>query len=162
MLPLCSSATRLNDSAGRQANNIIIIIRWGATVITNLLSAIPVFGQDIVESNNATKLSTCYFNEAFIFNETFLSVLPTVGTVSTFALKKRKQNKNRGRGKKRISFYSLSIIAFLAGFIDGDGYIQITRTTKGFIAIKLVITLSLEDLYTLEYILPFGCCNKIG
>ena len=24
---------------------------WGATVITNLLSAIPVFGQDIVELN---------------------------------------------------------------------------------------------------------------
>jgi len=25
---------------------------WGATVITNLLSAIPVFGQDIVEFGN--------------------------------------------------------------------------------------------------------------
>jgi ubiquinol-cytochrome c reductase cytochrome b subunit len=24
---------------------------WGATVITNLLSAIPIFGQDIVELN---------------------------------------------------------------------------------------------------------------
>jgi quinol-cytochrome oxidoreductase complex cytochrome b subunit len=32
-----------------QAYNFIIIIRWGATVITNLLSAIPIFGQDIVE-----------------------------------------------------------------------------------------------------------------
>jgi hypothetical protein len=41
---------------------------WGATVITNLLSAIPVFGQDIVESNNITKLCTCFFNDAFIFS----------------------------------------------------------------------------------------------
>ena len=30
-----------------------------ATVITNLLSAIPVFGQDLVESNYATELSSC-------------------------------------------------------------------------------------------------------
>ena len=30
-----------------------------ATVITNLLSAVPVFGQDLVESNYATELSSC-------------------------------------------------------------------------------------------------------
>ena len=40
----------------------------------------------------------------------------------------------------------------MAGIIDGDGYIQITKTTKGFITIKLVIQLHLEDLSTLEYI----------
>lgn len=45
-----------------------------------------------------------------------------------------------------------SFIAFLAGLIDGDGYIQITKTTKGFIAIKLVISLHLNDISTLEYI----------
>jgi hypothetical protein len=43
-------------------------------------------------------------------------------------------------------------IAFLAGLIDGDGYIQISKTGKGFIAIKLVISLHLNDLSTLEYI----------
>lgn len=123
---------------------------WAATVITNLLSSIPIFGQDLVESNNATNFSTCYFNEAFIFNEILLSVLPTVGTVSPHALKKG--NKIRTEAKKEYLSTPYQFIAFFAGFIDGDGYIQITRTTKGFIAIKLVITLSLEDLSTLEYI----------
>lgn len=123
-----------------------------ATVITNLLSAIPVFGQDIVESNNATEFCTCFFNEAFIFSEnieTLISVLPTVGTVSPHALKKGKKIRTE---KREYLFIPYQFIAFLVGFIDGDGYIQIVRTTKGFIAIKLVITLSLEDLSTLEYI----------
>lgn len=56
-----------------------------------------------------------------------------------------------------------SFIAFLVGFIDGDGYIQVTQTGKGFIAIKLVITLHLKDLSTLEYIhsvLRIGKINK--
>ena len=56
---------------------------WAATVITNLLSSIPIFGQDLVESNNATNFSTCYFNEAFIFNEILLSVLPIKSQTST-------------------------------------------------------------------------------
>lgn len=46
----------------------------------------------------------------------------------------------------------MPFIAFLTGLIDGDGYIQITRTTKGFIAIKLVISIHLQDISTLEYI----------
>jgi len=45
-----------------------------------------------------------------------------------------------------------SFIAFLAGFIDGEGYIGITRTTKGYIQIKLEISLQLKDISTLEYI----------
>ena len=36
--------------------------------------------------------------------------------------------------------------------MDGDGYIQISKTGKGYIAMKLVISLHLEDLATLEYI----------
>jgi hypothetical protein len=43
-------------------------------------------------------------------------------------------------------------LAFFAGLADGDGYIQITKTTKGFITMKLVISLHLEDLSTLEHI----------
>jgi len=38
------------------------------------------------------------------------------------------------------------------GLLDGDGYIQITKTGKGYIAMKLVISLHLKDLATLEYI----------
>jgi hypothetical protein len=115
--------------------------------ITNLLSAIPVFGGDIVELNNIKEFCTCFFNEAFIFNEILL--LPTLGTVSPHALKKGKKIRTE---KKEYLSIPYQFIAFLAGFIDGDGYIQILRTNKGFISIKLVITLSLKDLATLEYI----------
>lgn len=55
---------------------------WGATVITNLMSAIPWVGQDIVESNNITKTLTA------------MSVLPTIGTVSVHALKIKKRFSN--------------------------------------------------------------------
>jgi hypothetical protein len=113
---------------------------WGATVITNLLSAVPVFGKDLVESNIVTE----YLNLA-----TVLPVLPTVGTVNIHALKKGKQIRLDKRDYLSIPY---QFIAFLVGFIDGDGYIQITKTTKGFIAIKLVIGIHLDDISTLEYI----------
>jgi hypothetical protein len=45
-----------------------------------------------------------------------------------------------------------SFLAFFSGMVDGDGYIQISKTTKGFITMKLVISLHLEDISTLEYI----------
>ena len=113
---------------------------WGATVITNLMSAIPWVGQDIVESKNITEYSTMV--------ATALS-LPTIGTVSVHALKKG--NKVRLNKKEYLSIPS-SFIAFLVGFIDGDGYIQVTRTPKGFITIKLVISIHLDDISTLQYI----------
>jgi hypothetical protein len=76
-------------------------------------------------------------------------VLPTIGTITPQALKKGRQLK-----LNKIEYLSIpyQFISFLVGLIDGDGYIQITKTTKGFITIKLVIGLSLDDLSTLEYI----------
>ena len=122
-----------------------------ATVITNLLSAIPIFGQDIVELiyNFVTELLTIFGNEGLILNQTVISVLPTIGTVSTQALKKGKQLR---LNKNEYLSIPYQFISFLVGLIDGDGYIQITKTTKGFITIKLVIGLGLDDLSTLEYI----------
>lgn len=76
-------------------------------------------------------------------------MLPTIGTVSIHALKKG--NKIRLNKEEYLSIPS-SFLAFLVGLIDGDGYIQITRTTKGFITIKLVISIHLVDISTLEYI----------
>jgi len=111
-----------------------------ATVITNLLSAIPIFGQDIVELKNFTENYTLMSN----------ILLPTIGIVSPNALKKGK--KEIRLDKKEYLSIPSSFLAFLAGIIDGDGYIQITKTTKGFIAIKLVIQIHLEDISTLEYI----------
>jgi hypothetical protein len=76
-------------------------------------------------------------------------MLPTIGTVSIHALKKG--NKIRLDKREYLSI-PYQFIAFLAGLIDGDGYIQVRKTSKGFITIKLVITIHLEDISTLEYI----------
>jgi len=123
---------------------------WGATVITNLLSAIPVFGQDIVELINFTFSSLMGEEENLtMLNAAISTVLPTIGTINKHALKKG--NKKR-LDKREFLSIPYQFIAFITGLIDGDGYIQITRTTKGFITIKLVITVHLEDLSTLEYI----------
>src|SRR5215213_5120457 len=42
------------------------------------------------------------------------------------------------------------------------GYIQVTRTTKGFITIKLVISIHLDDISTLEYIQSVLKLGKIS
>lgn len=113
-----------------------------ATVITNLLSAIPFFGHDLVESNIITIYDKTNINS-------MLSILPTIGSVSIHALKKGKTIK---LDKQQYLNIPYSFIAFLVGLIDGDGYIQISRTSKGFITIKLAIQLHLDDLSTLQYI----------
>jgi hypothetical protein len=125
---------------------------WGATVITNLLSAIPVFGQDLVELNLFNYIATILFkNIEITFSSNFESmcVLPTIGTVYRAALK----NGNKIRTEK-INYLSIpsEFIAFFTGLIDGDGYICINETTKGYISLKLVLTLNIEDLATLNYI----------
>ena len=57
---------------------------------------------------------------------------------------------------EQSKLYALSIpldfLGMLVGFIDGDGYIAITKTTKGFISISLVIGLQGADRAILEYI----------
>ena len=114
---------------------------WGATVITNLMSAIPWVGQDIVELKEITEINS----EAI-----YISSLPIIGTVHKNALKKVK-SKSRLETQEYINIPS-SFLAFFAGLVDGDGYIQITKTTKGYITMKLVISLHLEDISTLQYI----------
>ena len=114
---------------------------WGATVITNLMSAIPWVGQDIVELKEITEINS----EAF-----YISSLPIIGTVHKNALKKVK-SKSRLETQEYINIPS-SFLAFFAGLVDGDGYIQITKTTKGYITMKLVISLHLEDISTLQFI----------
>ena len=126
---------------------------WGATVITSLMSAIPWVGHDIVESNNITE------NYCDIVYATTL-MLPTIGIVSPHALKKG--NKNIRLNKEKYLNIPLSFISFLLGLIDGDGYIQITRTKKGFITIKLVISIHLEDISTLQYIQSVLKLGKIS
>ena len=106
---------------------------WGATVITNLMSAIPWVGQDIVESKALAEILT----QAGIG-------LPIIGLISS---KVHINRKNRLSSNEYISIPS-SFIGFLVGFIDGDGYIQIVKTEKGYISLKLVISIHLEDIST--------------
>ena len=121
-----------------------------ATVITNLLSAIPVFGQDIVELIDFTQAYSLRMEDYLTnLNAAIVTVLPTIGTVNKHALKKGKKIR---LDKQEFLSIPYQFLAFIAGLIDGDGYIQVTRSTKGFITIKLVITIHLEDLSTLEYI----------
>ena len=143
------------------------------------MSAIPWIGQDIVESTyttivNILKLAaTLLF---FIFNYKFYFLLmsdlelpgvsqicvtlPTIGVIHKNALKKF--NKTIQSNKQEYISIPSSFLSFLSGLIDGDGYIQVTRTPKGFITIKLVISLHLNDLSTLYYIYSVIKIGKIN
>ena len=104
------------------------------------MSAIPWIGQDIVESIKNANLGLCLILLFIIFS--------TIGNIHKNAIKKF----NKILDEKYYTSIPLPFISFLVGLIDGDGYIQITKSTKGFITIKLVISLHLNDLSTLQYI----------
>lgn len=88
---------------------------WGATVITNLFSAIPWIGTDQVELKP--------------FNYQELS-LPIFGIINKKANQKLRMNKDY---MKNIS---VKILSLFKGFVDGDGYIKITKTPKGYIRLR--------------------------
>ncbi len=122
---------------------------WGATVITNLMSAIPWVGQDIVESEYATECITIT-NAIPVCNQVITKKLElsVIGNVSP------KAHPNRKTRLSQTEYFTIpkSFIAFLLGFIDGDGYIQITSSEKGYINIKLTISIHLKDISVLNYI----------
>ena len=120
---------------------------WGATVITNLMSSIPWVGQDIVESKIAefalySSLSICAPLKSGN------NVLPKLGITNL------KSRANRSKWLSESEYLSIpkSFIAFLVGFIDGDGYIFINNTKKDFIGIKLIISVHIDDIAILNYI----------
>lgn len=106
---------------------------WGATVITNLLSAIPVFGQDIVEFGNLENIFIC-----------LSKILPVVGKVNSKALRRAKLISEYK--KQQALNISYSFLSMFNGLIDGDGYISITKTPGGYIRIQLIISLKIRDL----------------
>ena len=89
------------------------------------------------------------------------SILPTIGNIHSNALKKINGITNSSLKEEYLKI-PYSFLAFLVGFIDGDGYIQISKTSKGFITIKLVISLHLEDISSLEYINSILKLGKIS
>lgn len=74
--------------------------------------------------------------------------LPIIGIISSKVYINRK---DRLKDEEYLSIPN-SFIAFLVGIIDGDGYIQITKTEKGFISMKLILSIYLDDIAVLNYI----------
>ncbi len=117
---------------------------WGRTVITNMLSAIPWIGQDFVEFHKILSLCVLTFSILIIF-----SSLPTIGTVNTKALRGIKARTD----EEKLHFLNIpyDFLSMFIGFVDGDGYISITKTPKGGIRLQLVISLEIADLELLKY-----------
>ena len=118
------------------------------------MSAIPWVGQDIVESITITTLIIYFI--IILFSS---CLLPTIGVLNKNALKKGIYTLRSN--KQDYIYIPSSFLAFLVGLIDGDGYIQISKTPKGYITMKLVISLHLNDISTLEYIFSVLKLGKI-
>ena len=121
------------------------------------MSAIPWIGQDIVESTFIAVIISLFIFIIVFFKDINL---PTIGIIHKNALKKG--NKSLRLNKEQYLYIPSSFLAFLVGLIDGDGYIQITKTSKGFITIKLIISIHLDDLSILEYIQSVLKIGKIN
>jgi len=119
---------------------------WGATVITNLMSAIPWVGQDIVESkNNQEHIVFAVLATALTTSK---PVLPIIGIFKP----KSRANRDKRLTSAEYLLIPKSFIAFLVGFIDGDGHIQISNSHKDFVSFNLVISIHINDLSVLYYI----------
>ena len=147
---------------------------WGATVITNLLSAIPWLGKSLVESIIITKLNIIFIllmksynlNKVYyknIINKWFSIILytslETIGNISPYALKK---GRKRIIDKKIFLDIPYSFLSMLVGLIDGDGHISVTKTNKGYIKICLVLSFNIRDLSLLYYINSILGLGKIN
>ena len=109
------------------------------------MSAIPWVGQDIVESNN-TEITV--HSTLPIFLSFKSGSLPKIGIAND----KSRTNRSKRLSDAEYLYIPKSFLAFLAGFIDGDGYIGISKTNKGYVRFNLAISIHLDDISTLNYI----------
>jgi len=117
----------------------IVEIRDLATVITNLLSAIPWVGTDLVE-----------FPHLLVISLFILAILPTIGTLHSNAL--RGALPRTEKDKRYALNIPFDFLSMLVGLIDGDGYIDITKTPGGFIRIQLIFSMNMRELDMVKYI----------
>ena len=146
---------------------------WGATVITNLLSAIPVFGQDIVEL-----IWGGFINEPH-YGDVMLKILLNAGTspnleiaydlflilisiiyvkiAMTWRQSAGVRSIHTSEASQRLHAGDLTY-AYLVGLFEGDGYFTITKKGK-YLTYELGIELSIRDvqlIYKIKNLLGVG------
>lgn len=143
---------------------------WGATVITNLISAIPWIGQDIVEFI----WGGLYTDEPLI-REDMLKILLNAKIPPIFVLGyvwplkihvKKPKSRGQSAGVRGLSTLRASqrlnaedlIYAYLVGLFEGDGYFNVSKKGKYF-QCELGIELSIKDvqlIYKIKDLLGVG------
>lgn len=119
---------------------------WGATVITNMLSAVPWIGQDFVQFVFPLSL----ISSVLVISAFDSTSLPTIGVVNTKAL--RGVSARTDGDKESYISVSYNFLAMFVGLVDGDGYIKATQTSNGFISMELVLSLHINDIDMLNYL----------
>lgn len=135
---------------------------WGATVITNMLSAIPWIGQDFVQLKNlyfvSLKLLLLLSIISIVYNmSTTVDPLPTIGTINWKAMRNAKPLSTLD--KENLLRIPKGFLAMLVGLIDGDGYLKVIKSSTGFLQVEMVLSLELKDLGLIQHIhsvLGFG------
>lgn len=129
---------------------------WGATVITNLISAIPWIGTDIVEFKKSPIFRV---KDYLLFPASLLTSpprryysvarnLPKIGVINL----KSRSNRSKRLPEDEYLLVPSSFLAFLVGVVDGDGYIKTHKSTQDYINLGLTISIHLDDIALLNYI----------
>jgi len=147
---------------------------WGATVITNLMSAIPWIGQDIVEfiwgglyiddphyGDIVLKILLNAGNSSEIAYGLILIILLLLITCVKIAVTWRQsagvRSISTSQASQRLHAEDL-IYAYLVGFIEGDGYFTVTKNGL-YIIYEFGMELSIKDvelLYKIKKLLGVG------
>lgn len=117
-----------------------------ATLRRYINSQKPFLSRYLISSANPTSGRRSYSTSSYASN---YRTLPTIGAVNPHALKNGRKIRS---DKSKFLSIPRSFLSMLVGLIDGDGYIPVTVTTKGYITINLTISLNIRDLSVLEYI----------
>lgn len=139
---------------------------WGATVITNMLSAIPWIGQDFVEFLLNHIVFVLFVASSLLTATAIYSALsdplPQIGVINWGKLRGAKPLTDEA--KQKLLSIPYDFLAMLVGLIDGDGYLPVIKTNqKGNIKCEMVLSLDIKELPLLLHIqevLGFGRVNE--
>ena len=147
---------------------------WGATVITNLMSAIPLVGQDIVEfiwgglctdephyGDIVLKIlliAGTSPNLGFAYDLSLIYILIIyVKIAMTWRKSAGVRSIHTSQASQRLHAEDLTY-AYLVGLIEGDGYFSVTEKGK-YLTYELGIELSIKDvqlIYKIKSLLGIG------